>query len=101
MYLYVLRFHVFNKKLYEFNLALGRLVKWPVYVLRQNNDQAEYRTFELVRTWQNKGQMNHDLKSTEYGNLIGAIRVLGEITESNIYSTIHESNLLEEDEYTF
>ena len=43
--------------------------------------------FELVRKWEGKALMEKDLNSSEYENLMGAIKVLGEINESNIYNT--------------
>lgn len=95
MYLFVLRFQISNNKLYEFNLAMGRLVKWPVYVLHQNDNQTEFKTFELVRNWKSETLMKKDLNSAEYENLMGAIKVLGTIMESNIYNTILKADLLQ------
>lgn len=96
MYLFVLRFQIANTKLYEFNLAIGRLVKWPVYVLHNNDVSPTFKTFEMVRNWDTEALMKKDLKSAEYENLVGAIKVLGEIKESNIYNTIHKADLLQE-----
>ncbi len=87
MYMIVLRFQIPSSKLQEFNLALERLVKWPVYVLYTDHRNLGYKVFELVRKWENKALMDKDLNSPEYENLMGAIKVLGEINESNIYNT--------------
>ncbi len=87
MYMIVLRFQIPNSKLHEFNLALERLVKWPVYVLYTDHENTGSKVFELVRKWEGKALMEKDLTSPEYENLMGAIKVLGEINESNIYNT--------------
>jgi hypothetical protein len=87
MYMLVLRFQIPNSKLHEFNLALERLVKWPVYTLYNNHRNISHKVFELLRKWESKALMEKDLNSPEYENLMGAIKVLGEINESNIYKT--------------
>ncbi len=87
MYMILLRFQIPNAKLHEFNLALERLVKWPVYTLYTDSGKIGYKVFELVRKWEGKALMEKDLNSSEYENLMGAIKVLGEINESNIYNT--------------
>ncbi len=87
MYMIVLRFQIPNSKLHEFNLAMERLIKWPVYILYADQGNIGYKVFELVRKWEGKALMEKDLNSPEYENLMGAIKVLGEINESNIYNT--------------
>ena len=76
-----------SPKLQEFNIALERLVKWPVYVLYNDHRNTGYKVFELVRKWKDESLMEKDVKSPEYENLMGAIKVLGKINESNIYHT--------------
>ena len=87
MYMLVLRFQIPNSKLHEFNLALERLVKWPVYTLYTDHRNMGHKIFELLRKWESKAFMEKELNSPEYENLMGAIKVLGEIKESNIYNT--------------
>ena len=85
MYMIVLRFQIPSSKLQEFNIALERLVKWPVYVLYNDHGNTGYKVFELVRKWKDESLMEKDVNSPEYENLMGAIKVLGKINESNIY----------------
>ncbi len=87
MYMIVLRFQIPNSKLHEFNLAHRRLVRWPVYTLFNTETNTNHQVFEVLRKWENEVVMNKDLNSAEYHNLMGAIKVLGEIKESNIYNT--------------
>lgn len=91
-----MRFEIPNPKLYEFDLTLDRLVKLPVYTLHRAESQADSKIFELVRHWDNKSLMDKELSSPEYLNLIGAIGILGEILESNIYNSLHHTDLLNE-----
>jgi hypothetical protein len=96
MHLIVMRFQIPNAKIHEFNLALDRLVKWPVYALHGEEMNLNHKSFELVRNWENKTLMKNDLNSAEYKILMGAIKVLGEIKESHIYNTLENKNLLQE-----
>jgi hypothetical protein len=80
--------------MYEFKLSLDRLIKWPVYVLHSDGEDQEYKLFEILREWETKDAMNKDLDSFEYENLMGAIKVLGEIKESHIYETVENNELL-------
>ncbi len=96
MHLFVMKFQIPNTKIYEFNLALGRLVKWPVYVLHDNEVATNYKDFKLIRSWENKSLMKKDFDSAEYQNLMGAIKVLGEIKASHVYDTIENTSLLQE-----
>ena len=94
MYLFVLRFQIPNTKMYEFNLALNRLVKWPVYMLHSDEVNTGCKLFEMLRDWENEAAMKKDFSSPEYGNLMGAIKVLGEIKESHIYNAVENKDLL-------
>ena len=96
MYLFVLRFQIPNTKMHEFNLALNRLVKWPVYILYSDEAHTGYKLFEMLREWENEDVMKKDLSSAEYGNLMGAIKVLGKIKESHIYNAIENKDILQE-----
>jgi hypothetical protein len=96
MYLLVMRFEIPSSKLYEFDLTLGRLVKWPIYALHGSGSPSDRKIFELVRSWGNETLMNRELDSPEYRNLTGAIKVLGEILESKIYNSLQQTNLLQE-----
>ncbi len=77
-------------------MALRRLVKWPVYVLHGDTENTDYKVFELVRTLENEALMRKELKSAEYENLMGAVKVLGKMKESHLYDTIENTNLLQE-----
>lgn len=89
-----MRFQVPNAKMYEFKLSIDRLVKWPVYVLHNDTDHQGHNLFEITRDWETKEAMKKDLNSTEYENLKGAIKVLGEIKELHIYETVENNELL-------
>jgi len=95
MYLLLLRFEIPKNKLYEFNLALGRLVKWPVYTLHTTASNGDGKIFEFIRNWDSKEDMQTDLDSQVFTNLMGVVKVLGHILESNIYNVAEEENLLE------
>ena len=95
MYLLLLRFEIPKNKLYEFDLAMGRLVKWPVYTLHTRQSNGNGKIFEFVRNWDSKEEMKVDLKSQIFTNLMGVIKVLGHILESNIYNVAAEENILE------
>jgi hypothetical protein len=71
-------------------------VKWPVYALHSEEVRAEDKVFKLIRNWENKEMMQKDLHSSEYQNLMGAIKVLGEIQDSHIYQTVENTEILEE-----
>jgi len=77
--------------MYEFNLSLDRLVKWPVYVLHGDGQAQGHKLFELLRNWETEDAMKKDLASAQYANLMGAIKVLGEIIESHLYKTTENS----------
>ncbi|NND16392.1 MAG: hypothetical protein HKN89_08715, partial [Eudoraea sp.] len=81
-------------KMYEFNLSLDRLVKWPVYVLHSDGKHQGYKLFELLREWETKEAMDKELNSSDYENLMGTIKVLGEIKESHLYETVEHNELL-------
>ena len=95
MYLLLLRFEIPKNKLYEFNLALGRLVKWPVYALHTAESNGDSKIFEFIRNWNSKEEMQRDLESQVFINLMGVVKVLGHIIASNIYNVAEEENLLE------
>ena len=95
MYLLLLRFEIPKNKLYEFNLALGRFVKWPVYTLHTTENNGDGKIFEFIRNWDSKKDMQTDLDSQVFTNLMGVVKVLGHILESNIYNVAEEENLLE------
>jgi hypothetical protein len=97
MHLLILRFAVPKSKLHEFDLALDRLVKWPVFRLRSTAGD-QYEIFEFIRSWQNKESMQLDLTSSAFKNLVGAVKVLGNVEQSSIY-TIAEQVELNTDNY--
>lgn len=99
MYLLIILFEIPNNKLHEFNLALERLVKWPVYMLHNSESKSDNNTFEMVRQWKNEESMNKDLSSHMYQNLMGAVKVLGRIDSSHLYSTNERTDLLLKHEY--
>ncbi|MFC2147824.1 hypothetical protein ACFLR9_04580 [Bacteroidota bacterium] len=94
MYLLFLRFKIPKSKLYEFNLALGRLVKWPVYALHSKVNNDDGKTFEFIRNWDNREEMKKDLESQIFTNLMGVVKVLGHIQQSHIYNVTEEEDLL-------
>ncbi len=94
MYLFFLRFQIPKNKLYEFNLALGRLVKWPVYTLHTAVNNEAGKTFEFIRNWDNREEMQKDLESQIFTNLMGVVKVLGHIQQSHIYNVAEEEDLL-------
>ncbi len=95
MYLLVMQFHVPQVKLHEFNLAIDRLVKWPVYSLHNSEGDDENIKFELIREWDDEQLMKSELEGLAYENLLGMIKVLGELTQSKIYNIPEETNLLQ------
>ncbi|MBT8291778.1 MAG: hypothetical protein KJN70_00770, partial [Eudoraea sp.] len=94
MYLLLLRFEIPKKKLYEFNLALGRLVKWPVYTLHTTESNEKGKIFEFIRNWDSKEEMQKDLESQIFTNLMGVVKVLGHIHQSHIYNVAEDKDLL-------
>jgi hypothetical protein len=90
MNLLLLRFTIPKSKLYEFDLAVDRLVKWPVFKLHTTSDLS-FETFQFIRNWKSTEDMQTDLSSTTFNNLIGVIKVLGQIEQSNIF-TVNEQN---------
>jgi len=99
MYLLIILFEIPNNKLHEFNLALERLIKWPVYMLHNSETKSAKNTFEMARTWKNEESMKRDLSSHMYQNLMGAIKVLGNIDSSHLYSVKERTDLLLEYEH--
>lgn len=85
MNILLLRFAIPKSKLYEFDLALDRLVKWPVFKLHGSGD-SNNEIFQFIRDWKSKEDMQTDLESRAFNNLIGVIRVLGQVDQSCIYS---------------
>lgn len=83
----LLKFEVPENKLYEFDLALGRLVKWPIYSLYSSEKNSNKKLFEFIREWDNEEDMKKDLDSNIFTNLLGVVKVLGTVKSSNIYST--------------
>lgn len=96
MYILLMQFEVPNDKLYEFNLALGRLVKWPVYTLHSTGSDQTKEKFELLREWDTRETMKNELDSSAFANLTGMIKVLGEITQSKIFQVSEQKDLLVE-----
>lgn len=94
MYLLLIRFDIPKNKLYEFNLALGRLVKWPVYSLHTTVNNEKGKIFEFIRKWNTREEMENDLRSSIFTNLMGVVKVLGHIQQSHIYNVAEEEDLL-------
>jgi len=93
MHLLLLRFTVPKSKLYEFDLALKRLVKWPVLKVHAHTGDANFETFEFIRTWNNQEEMQVDLSSPAFNNLVGAVKVLGQVEQSCIYRVEEQMDL--------
>jgi hypothetical protein len=90
-----MRFEIQNDKIQEFDIAFRRLVKWPVYTLYKAQTKADSQTFELVRNWDNKEIMQNELESREFTNMMGMVKVLGKLLQSDIYDVTSQENLLE------
>lgn len=93
MYMLLLQFEIHKDKLYEFDIAMGRLVKWPMFTLYGSPIESPTKSFEFVKQWSNKTDMQQDLDSPIYENLIGAVKVLGNLNEAVIYETKPLDNL--------
>ena len=94
-YFMLMRFEIPNNKIQEFDLAFKRLVKWPVYTLYTTGGNAESKTFELVRNWDSKESMKKELDSRDFTNMIGMVKVLGNVLQSYIYDVANKADLLE------
>ena len=92
MYLLLLRFEIPSKKISEFDLAFRQIIKWPLYTLYSAGEQAQTRTFELMREWGSKNEMQQELDSPEFVNMIGMVRVLGDVVQSRLYSVSDEKS---------
>jgi len=92
MYLFLLKFEIPENKLYEFDLSIGRLVKWPVYSLYSSEKNSKKKVFEFIREWSNEQEMKKDLDSQIFINLLGVVKVLGTVTSSNIYNANKTQN---------
>ncbi|MGI9546190.1 MAG: hypothetical protein ACR2MM_03055 [Flavobacteriaceae bacterium] len=87
-------FEIPNNKIHEFDLAFHRLVKWPLYTLYESEANADRKTFELTRQWENEEEMQRELDSREFTNMIGMIKVLGKVSQSDIYDVTSQEDLL-------
>ncbi|MGB5693506.1 MAG: hypothetical protein WBM43_12945 [Flavobacteriaceae bacterium] len=94
----LMRFEIPNNKIQEFDLAFKRLVKWPVYTLYATGENTESKTFELVRNWDSKEEMKMELDSRDFTNMIGMIKVLGDVLQSYIYDVSNRADLMEASE---
>jgi hypothetical protein len=91
MYFLTLSFEIPNAKLHEFNSATDHLKNWPIYSLHNTEVKELKKGFLVFRKWDDENEMNRDTKSHLYENLIGAIKVLGNINSYNVY-TAEEKN---------
>lgn len=85
MYILLLKFEIPTNKLYEFDLAIGRLVKWPVYSLYASSKELNKKSFEFSKDWTNEEDLKNDLKGQIFLNLLGLVKVLGSIQHYEIY----------------
>lgn len=83
----LLQFEIHKDKLHEFDIAVGRLVKWPMLTLYASPHESSSKSFEFIRQWATKKEMQQDLDSPMYENLIGAVKVLGNLKDMTIYET--------------
>ena len=95
MYFLLMQFEIPNNKLQEFDIAFKRLIKGPVYTLYSADEKANKRTFELFRSWKSEQNMREEIKSKDFVNMIGMIKVLGTINHSQVYDVAKEENLFE------
>lgn len=89
------QFEIPNNKIHEFDLAFHRLVKWPLYTLYESDVKTNRKTFELTRQWDNKEDMQRELASREFINMLGMIKVLGKVLQSDIYNITNQEDLLQ------
>jgi hypothetical protein len=95
MYFFLLRFEIPAHKINEFDLAFQKMVKWPVYSLYAVGEKTGHQTFELLRDWQSEAEMKQEVESPDFINMIGMVRVLGNVIQSRLYSVASEKNPLE------
>lgn len=95
MYFLFMRFIIPNDKIYEFDLAFRRLVKWPIYTLYKTNADQEQKTFELIRHWENREEMNRELVTREFSNMIGMVKVLGKVLQSDVYEVVDKEDVFQ------
>ena len=91
----LMRFRIPNNKIHEVDLAFKRLVKWPVYTLYTTKENADSKTFEFIRDWESKEEMEKELASGDFTNMIGMVKVLGNVLESYIYDVTNRADLME------
>jgi len=94
MNLLILTFSIPNQKVFEFNSAMDQLVKWPIYMEHNMDAKLDFKMFELVRTWKSKEDMDKELTSHIYQNLIGVIKALGTINKGHLYTVTEEKEYL-------
>ena len=92
MFVLLLKFEIPKSKLYEFDLAIGRLIKWPVYSLHASSTDPNKKSFSFIREWNSKEDMQNDLESQIFTNLIGVIKVLGNVILYDIYNANKVTN---------
>ena len=95
MFFLLLRFEIPANKINEFDLAFRQIVKWPVYALYTIGEEAHTKTFELTREWESETEMQQELESPDFVNMIGMVRVLGNLLTSRLYNVSGESNILQ------
>lgn len=96
MYLLYIRFQIPNSKLYEFNLAIKRLIKWPVYAEQISDSESNWKSFEIFRNYSTKEVMEKELNGAVYENLMGLVKVLGSLKESKLYEIKTKKDLINE-----
>ncbi|MEN8800198.1 MAG: hypothetical protein ABF293_13160 [Flavobacteriaceae bacterium] len=94
-YFLLMRFEIPNNKIHEFDLAFKRLVKWPVYTLYTTNENTDSKTFEFIRNWESKEEMEKEFDSGDFTNMFGMVKVLGNVLESYIYDVSNRADLME------
>ncbi len=96
MHFMLLRFNIPKSKVLEFDLALERLIKLPIYIQKfPSETSGSEATFEMVKKWDTEVLMKKDIEGAPFKNLFGAVKVLGEIQEFSIYEA-NEKKLSEE-----
>jgi hypothetical protein len=90
-----MRFEIPTNKIQEFDIAFSRLVKWPVYTLYTTKDQNDHKTFELLLYWDSEEEMKKELNSRDFTNMIGMVRVLGNVLQSQVFDISKQADLME------
>lgn len=92
MYALIIHFEIPDSKIHEFDVFSKQLKGWPVYGQYYGISGNPLKRFVLIKNWSSKLEMNSDLKSPVYENLMGAINVLGRPISKEVLETCKQLN---------